>query len=153
MEVNTYFPDVEAVPIHAIFDLAGPGPNEEDRHSVNAILRDADFIIGRDVMTGNEFFLYGRDLLQEIAIGDEAEHDVSVLVIAIDQGEKSDDLERVCVLMETVMGRCDYEHRRVAIHSAPHPLYPDIMSAAGPVIPERRRFALRLPPPENRRTQ
>ena len=79
-----------------------------------AILHDAQLIIGRDVMSRHEFIVYGRDLLERIAKGKKG-MGVSVVVIEVDQGEESDDLEKMIAMVRTVKGKDDYrpytEHR------------------------------------------
>src|SRR5436190_12956981 len=77
-----------------------PNPAMLDR------LRDAEVIIGIDVMTRNEFLLFGKKTLEEIVRTGKT---TSPLFIEIDQGEESDELEKAVVMIETVKGRCDYQ--------------------------------------------
>ena len=100
--------DIEAIPINALFDASGTRPNEAAHFDVRKTLQAADVIIGRDVMTGHEFILYGRDTVERIATGEEPEG-AGVIVISLDQDEKSDDLERIIMLVEGIKGRHDYK--------------------------------------------
>ena len=61
--------DIEAIPINALFDASGTRPNEAAHFDVRKTLQAADVIVGRDVMTGDEFILYGRDTVERIARG------------------------------------------------------------------------------------
>lgn len=99
--------DLEAIPLNAFFDSTDTRPNEDADFDIRQTLAEAEVIIGRDVMTGNEFILYGRDTIQRVANNLE-EEGAPVLCIALDQGAESDDLERVIVLISAVKGRHDY---------------------------------------------
>jgi len=110
-DLNTYFPDVEAMPINTLFDIEGIGPNEECPDRVRQLMQDIDFIVGRDVTSGNELFLYGRELLEKIKDGENSAVDVCVLVISLDQSDESNDLERICALVQIAKGKCDYKSR------------------------------------------
>jgi hypothetical protein len=103
--------DIEAIPINALFDASGSRPNEAAHFDVRQTLQAADVIVGRDVMTGDEFILYGRDTVQRIARGEEPEG-AGVIVISLDQDGKSDDLERIIMLVEGIKGRHDYKPRK-----------------------------------------
>jgi hypothetical protein len=100
--------DIEAIPIEALFDASGARPNEAGHFDVRKTLQAADVIIGRDVMTGHEFILFGRDTVERIASGDEPDG-AGVIVIALDRDAKSDDLERIVMLVEGLKGRHDYK--------------------------------------------
>src|SRR5579864_2249585 len=98
--------DIEAIPINALFDVTGSRPNEHADFDVRKTLRAADVIVGRDVMTGHEFILYGRDAVERIAASGDDSEDAGVIVISLDQD--SDDLERIIALVKTIKGRHDY---------------------------------------------
>ena len=94
-------------PLEAFFapsDATGSvNPNPEMRPLLNA-----DIIIGRDVMSGGEFVVYGRTLLRQKAAGDTSD-DYDILFIEIDQGKETDELEKLCAMVEVVKGRHEYE--------------------------------------------
>lgn len=99
--------DLNPIPINALFDSTDTGPNEAAGFDVLQTLREAEVIVGRDVMTGNEFILFGRTAIQQIASGS-APEGVPVLCIALDQGPESDDLDRITGLISAIKGRHDY---------------------------------------------
>ena len=99
---------LEAIPIDVFFDSKGTGPNMETGLDALQSLNVAEVVIGRDVMTGHEFILYGRDAVNRIATGEELE-DVPIVFIALDYDKESDELERVIELIRTMKGRHDYE--------------------------------------------
>jgi hypothetical protein len=69
------------------------------------ILLGADVVYGRDVMTGNEFLVFGRDALEQTRAG---KPDIlRTLAIEIDQA--TDELEMLIALMRVQKGRDDYE--------------------------------------------
>lgn len=96
-----------AVPIEALFDEDGSCPNESAGFDVRQVLNTAKVILGRDVMTGREFILFGRDTVERVASGQEPEG-AELLVISLDDDERSNDLERIIGLVETIKGRHDY---------------------------------------------
>lgn len=97
--------DLPGVPINALFDSTGMKPNEDAGFDVRRTLNQADVIIGRDVMSRNEFILFGREMVKRVAGGDA---EAAVLCIELDQGAGSDDLEKICTLIDAIKGRCDY---------------------------------------------
>jgi hypothetical protein len=52
--------------VNALF-ADGIQPNE----SIGATALEADLIFGRDVMSGNQFLLWGRGLLEQLAAGEQ----------------------------------------------------------------------------------
>ncbi|HEY3965446.1 MAG TPA: hypothetical protein VGM05_12900 [Planctomycetaceae bacterium] len=103
-------PDPDAVPINAFFDSTGTRPNESADFDVQQTLLDAEVILGRDVMSGDEFILFGRDAVLRIASGHEPEG-ARTLRIELDRGdlaEGSEDLARALALVEAVKGSHDY---------------------------------------------
>lgn len=95
---------VLTIPIHALFDKSGHAPN------LNAdprqVLHESSVIFGIDVMTRNEFLVFGRTTLERMAATATSEP-VRVLRIEIDQA--TEELEQLLALMRTVKGRHDYE--------------------------------------------
>jgi hypothetical protein len=98
--------DIEAIPIDALFDLTGSRPNTDANFDVRKTLRAADVIVGRDVMTGHEFILYGRDAVERISASGDDSEDAGVIVISLDH--ESDDLQRIIAVVKMVKGRHDY---------------------------------------------
>jgi len=96
-----------AVSIEALFDVDGSCPNESAGFDVRRVLNTAKVILGRDVMTGREFILFGRDTVERVASGEEPEG-AELLVVALDDDERSNDLQRILALVETIKGRHDY---------------------------------------------
>jgi hypothetical protein len=97
----------QAIPIEALFDTDGSCPNESAGFDVRHVLNSAKVIVGRDVMSGREFILFGRDTVERVAQGEEPEG-AELLVVALDDDEKSNDLQRIIALVETIKGRHDY---------------------------------------------
>lgn len=98
---NTY-------PIAALFGTEDDStkPNTSlDRHP-SEIINEADLIFGVDVMTRNQFLLYGRNLLQQIV---ESEISEPCHVIAIELDQETDELEKIIALVEVIKGSCDYQ--------------------------------------------
>ena len=96
-------PDV--ISIAALFDEAY-GPNLSDDPQPD--LRAADIIMGVDVMSQREFIVYGRDLLERIAVGTQATK-TSIMRIGVDQD--TDELQRLLALVTTIKGSHDYQRR------------------------------------------
>jgi hypothetical protein len=91
------------VPIHALFGAHGMEPNPDA--DPEPMLQSADLITGVDIMSGQEFLVYGRRTLERIADGT-AGDPVHVLRVGLDQD--TDELEKLVVLVESVKGRHDY---------------------------------------------
>lgn len=98
----------DPIPVNALFSADDARLNPEQADEIRSWLHEADLIFGTDVMSGHEFIVYGRDLVQRIAQGTPPGEDVRILNIAVDQEEESDDLERLIALVVTVKGRHDY---------------------------------------------
>lgn len=92
------------VSIHALFDSQGIGPNPDA--DPRQELHDADVILGVDVMSERQFFMYGREALAEI-MRTRKGRPLRVARIAIDQ--ETDELEKLSALVRVIKGRCDYE--------------------------------------------
>lgn len=100
----------DAVPINAFFDSTGTRPNDSADFDVRQTLLDAEVILGRDVMSGDEFILFGRETVLRIASGSEPEG-ARTLRIELDRGDLangSEDLARAIALVEAVKGSHDY---------------------------------------------
>ena len=100
--------EIPGVPIDAFFDVSGTGPNRDRDFDARAALNGASIILGRDVMTRDEFILYGREIIERLARGEDVEES-ETLCVELDQGADSEDLERILVLIEKIKGRHDYE--------------------------------------------
>jgi hypothetical protein len=94
----------ETIPVHAMFAADNVGPNEENNSQET--IEEADVIMGVDVMSGNEFLIFGRDLLQKIVSGNSAQ-EARVLRVSMDQ--ETDELERFLAIVQAVKGQNDYE--------------------------------------------
>jgi len=99
---------VPAVSIDVLFDSTGRVRTSETGCDVRRILDEAQVVMGRDVMTGNECILYGREIVKSIARGDDPPGGDFALCIALDLDEASDDLERICTLLVQVKGGHEY---------------------------------------------
>ena len=99
-------------PLQAFFapeQAPGQTPEQLDPNpAMLPTLTGANLIFGRDVTTGTQFLVFGRELLHAIVRSGTA-RPVSGLVIEIDHGEESDDLEKLCALMRAVKGHDDYQ--------------------------------------------
>jgi hypothetical protein len=94
----------EAIPLEAFFG-DGYEPNRATATDFPQLLRDADIIIGVDVMSKNEFVVFGRRLLEEIAGGQQGKF-CKILRIAIDH--ETEELEKLCALVTVTKGYNDY---------------------------------------------
>ena len=93
-----------AIPIEAFFGPNGPGDPNPDMNYQG--LAEADVIFGVDVMSGNAFPVYGRDILEEIVATGEA-RGCRILKIGIDQ--ETDELEKLCALVQAYRGKHEYQ--------------------------------------------
>jgi hypothetical protein len=94
--------DVPRIPIHALFGTRfGPNPDLDARET----MKQADMIFGIDVMTGDEFLFYGRDLLNEIAKSGVTRQ---VAVVAIELDLETEELEMLAALVQVIKGKHDY---------------------------------------------
>jgi hypothetical protein len=99
--------DLPGIPIDALFDVSGVGPNVHGDFDAREALHVASVIIGRDVMTRDEFILCGRETIERIARGEDVEESAT-LCIELDLEADSEELERITVLIEKIKGRHDY---------------------------------------------
>ena len=97
-------PNTPTFPLSAFIQPIVPGGEVLNREAL-PILLEANIVIGRDVMTRNEFVLFGRDTLRKIAKREDV--DGRLLVIELDQ--ETDELEMAIALMKTQKGSHDYE--------------------------------------------
>lgn len=74
--------------------------------SAVATLHDADVILGRDIISGQEFVVFGRDTLQQVASGEDAAEGYNILSIEIDR--ESGQLPLLLDLVRSARGRHDY---------------------------------------------
>jgi hypothetical protein len=93
-----------AIPIHALFAVDDINPNPE--WNPGPTLRGADLIFGVDVMSRKRYLVYGRHTLERIAKTRTREY-CNVLRIELDSA--TDELERLCALVQVVKGRHDYQ--------------------------------------------
>jgi hypothetical protein len=91
------------VPIDALFgEYCGPNFSADPRAALHA----AAVIIGVDVMSGREFLVYGRPLLEEIQKSG-MPRPLAVFKVGLD--EDTDELEKLIALVQVVKGRHDYD--------------------------------------------
>jgi len=85
------------IPINALFenpdfDLTG--------------LHEADLILGSDVMSQQDFLVYGRDTLEEIARSGEER---LLKIVRIELDEETEELEQLIGLVSEIKGKHDYQ--------------------------------------------
>ena len=90
--------DVPGIPIHAIFGRSHAEANPARDH--RPALRAADLIFGRDVDSGHEFLVYGRDAL------DGRTREFGIVVVELDM--ETTELETLLALVTCLRGRHDY---------------------------------------------
>ena len=89
------------VTIHQLTDDQGT-----DGAAARELLKNAEVIIGVDVMSQREFLVYGRELLSEIGES-AAPREVPVLHVELDQETR--ELEWLCAAVTALKGRHEYE--------------------------------------------
>ena len=94
------------ISIDGLFDKTGIGPNTDTDPPVGQVIKEAELIFGRDVMSERLFLVYGADALKEILDKREA-RDMTEIIIELDQ--ETGELERLCALVQTIKGHHDYE--------------------------------------------
>lgn len=92
------------ISIESLFDETWTGPNQakDPRRTV----ADAQLIIGIDVMSQQQFLVYGRKILEEILKTGVARK-LPTLFVALDQ--ETDELEKLVALVQVVKGYDDYQ--------------------------------------------
>src|SRR4051794_20883002 len=94
------------VPIAALFDNEGPRPNPACADEGREVLRGADVIFGVDVMSQEQFVVYGRAALEGVVSSGVPGPQV-VLRVELDQ--ETEELERLIALVRVVKGHDGYE--------------------------------------------
>ena len=92
------------LPIESLFASDGLNPNPES--DPRPMLHRAEVIFGVDVMTGHQFLVFGKAALQKIVASGTAEN-LQTVYIGLDQ--ETDELEKLCALVQTIKGYYDYE--------------------------------------------
>jgi hypothetical protein len=85
------------VSIHTLFDETDAGPNLDADFNIHEFIETADVILGVDVESGHEFVVYGSG-------GDPDGR----RVVRVELDQDTDELERLCALVEVRRGRHDY---------------------------------------------
>jgi len=103
----------DIVSIHAFFgpDKGGRITPSEQWPELAAHVQAADVIFGVDMLDKDlrEFLVYGRETLKRIADSEsEQGEELRIMHIGVEMSADVDDLERLCVLVEHLKGRCDY---------------------------------------------
>lgn len=93
---------VKAIPINALFDATGLGPNPET--DTRQALRDAHIIMGLDVMSCRKFLVFGRGTQKKIASG--RLQVPRTEFISLDRD--TDELDNLIALVQVVKGRHGY---------------------------------------------
>jgi hypothetical protein len=97
---------MRVIPIDALFDeVLGPTLGRQGFDST-AVLREADVILGVDVVSRHEFLVYGQALIEDM-IKSGRVRPGRVLKIELDQA--TDELEKLVALVELVKGSHDYQ--------------------------------------------
>ncbi len=92
------------IPINALFDESGVRPNPSGV-DYRPMLHQAEVIFGVDHMSGRQFLVYGRALLESI-VESGVTRSLYTLRIGIDQETK--ELEQLLALMQVIKGKHDY---------------------------------------------
>ena len=71
-----------------------------------AAIVQADVILGIDVITRNEFLMYGQEFLEKAA---KRKRSTLAKVMRVTMRQDTDDLEKMLVLIKVVRGRHDYQ--------------------------------------------
>lgn len=95
----------DIIPINAIFHPATGLDDPALTTEAGQALRDAELIFGVDVMSGREFLVFGRALLEGI-IRTRQGRPTAAMRIGVDQ--ETDDLEKLVAAVEFVKGSHDY---------------------------------------------
>jgi hypothetical protein len=96
---------LNAIPIAALFgEESTAGPPTGPRRA----LAQADVIIALDVASQNEWIVFGRDALQQMAKAGRAEAG-RLLVVSLDHG--AGDLDRLAALVQSLKGGVEGDYR------------------------------------------
>jgi hypothetical protein len=98
-------PDLsKPIPIEAFFGVNGTDRNCD--WDVLGTLDMSQLIVGIDIMTGHEFLLYGRQVLDSI---EKTGVKIPLRVLKIELDQDSQELEKATALVHLTKGRCDYD--------------------------------------------
>ena len=101
---------IDQFPKHplAAFIASGQEPGRLDPNpTMLPMLQAADVICGHDVTLGSTFLVFGRDVLHAI-INSGMARQIRGLVINIDQGKDSEELDKLIAMIRVVKGRDEY---------------------------------------------
>jgi hypothetical protein len=101
IELFPCFPLADFFAAHEPDQIPNPNP------AMLPTLTEADLIFGRDLSTGSQFLVFGRELLRAIANAGMTQP-VKGIVIEIDESKLFGALERLCALVQVVKGHDDY---------------------------------------------
>lgn len=104
---NTFVPDVPGRPLADFCRHGSDGV--EVNHAMLPTLKRADVIFGRDVVTRNEFLVFGRDMLQRIAKGKAGKAGKRAGILVIELNQATDELEMLGAMLLVHKGKCDYK--------------------------------------------
>ncbi len=90
----------EPIPLEAFW-----GENDRVNPAARGLILQADLILGVDIMSRQEYVVYGKATLKRIAETGQGQ-DLRVLRVGIDAA--GDDLDRLCGLVMFLRGRFDY---------------------------------------------
>jgi hypothetical protein len=88
------------IPFDALFGEGVETSPELPIHP-HEMLRQADVILGVDVMSRREFLLYGRETLEQIAETGQPE---TIGIVRVELDQESEELEKIAALWEELKG-------------------------------------------------
>lgn len=94
------------ITLDSLFDESGTGVNAAADFNPRELIDTRDVILGVDNDSRREVLIYGRDTLERIAKSGEGE---AVRILRIEFDFSTDDLEKLCGIVQAVKGRHDYE--------------------------------------------
>lgn len=89
---------IPATPLHRLL-ASDEGPEA---------LRNADVVLGRDAQSGEEFVVFGREVLQRVSEGTDEAGGYNVLCVELDRSPEAPDLQLLLQLVESVKGSQEY---------------------------------------------
>jgi hypothetical protein len=92
------------IPINALFAADDINPNPE--WDPRPVVYSADLIFGVDVMSRKQFLVYGQHTLRRIMETGESER---CRVLRIELDRETEELARLCAVIQVVKGRHDYQ--------------------------------------------
>lgn len=99
-------PPIPGTPLHRL--LPDPKDTGAAPAAALAALHDADVILGRDAASGDEFVVFGRDVLRQVSEGKDEAFGYNVLCVEIDRAPGAPDLELLLKLVESVKGSQEF---------------------------------------------